>query len=150
MASDKGSAALEATRERLRQALVVIAYPPKPKPLFGDGIGGIGRALRGRIHDAPLLGLVQAGAQSWWRKQPARKVALVVAAASTPPLAQLQRKNPGAVMVCAVGLGVLLALARPWQWLFRPVRSLKLLSGLALHMARRAPSVARGQTRSSR
>ena len=111
---------LAASRQRLRQALNALAHPPPRPSLFAEGIGNVGNRLLDRIKSLPMATALLEGLAAWWRKHPLHRAANAVDTASSELLGPVARRNPGAVLLIAVGSGILLAYARPWRWLLRP------------------------------
>jgi hypothetical protein len=119
--------------------MMTIAHPPKRESLFAGGVGSLGANLRRRAHELPGLDLVLAGLESWWRQSPARTAGVVAAGVSQRVVAPVARKKPGGVVLVALGLGMLLALSRPWRLLLRPAFLFGVLSQIALYAVKRMP-----------
>ncbi len=123
---------LNASRSRLRNALMVIAHPPKQPALFSKGISGLGEQLLQRASALPMASAVIDGVRTWWLKSAARK-ALDLAPTSAPLVVSVARKNPQALLLTSVALGALLVLA-PWRRLaFRLLRP-ALVSGIVFEV----------------
>lgn len=110
------STRLPASRLRLRDSLLAIARPPPQPSLFADGIGHVGDRLLDRIKALPMASALLEGLSAWWQRNPLHRAA---GQASTQLLGPVARRRPGAVVLIAVGSGILLAYARPWRWLLR-------------------------------
>jgi len=106
-------AGLDASRSRVRSALLEIAHPPRPKK--GAGISG---TLTGLLQKAPGMTLVLDTAQTWLRGHGATK--RTIGLASQTALAPLVRSHPGAMIGAAAGVGAVLVLVKPWRFLLRP------------------------------
>ena len=65
------TARLEASRARLRTALMAIAHPP-PKPSLLDdlGIGSFGSQILERLKALPAVALVIESIEQWWAEHP--------------------------------------------------------------------------------
>jgi hypothetical protein len=111
---------LDASRQRMRHALHSIAHPAPQPSIFADGLGNAGNRLRDRVRSLPIAAPILAGLAAWWRKHPIHHLTRIAHAASEQFLAPAARRKPGAVLVIAVGAGILLAYARPWRLLLRP------------------------------
>jgi len=116
---------LAASRLRIRQALHSHAHPVPSPSLFADGLDNVGSRLLDRIKSLPMAKALVEGLTAWWRHHPLHRAANAVDAASSQLIGPLARRKPGAVLLIAVGSGVLLAYARPWRWLVRPTSLLR-------------------------
>ena len=114
------AARLAASRQRLRQALFAIAHPSPQPSLFADGIGNAGNRLLDRVKSLPMATAILEGLDSWWQRHPLHRAANIADAASKQLLGLVARRKPGAVILIAVGSGILLAYGRPWRWLLHP------------------------------
>lgn len=111
---------LATSRQRLRQELLAIAHPPPQPSLFDDGIGNVPSRLLDRVKSLPMASSLLEGLRAWWRRHPLHRAANAADAASKQLLGPVARRKPGAVLLIAVGSGILLAYGRPWRWLLRP------------------------------
>ena len=104
---------LEASRARVRGALMEIAHPPK-RP--GSGAGAMDK-LTDMVKDVPGVTLVLHAAQSWWDEhgQTARTAGRVSQALVAP----VARRHPTSLLGIAAALGALLVLFKPWRILLR-------------------------------
>jgi hypothetical protein len=113
---------LDASRERMRQALHSIAHPALQPSIFAGGLGNVGNNVRSRVRSLPMAAPVLEGLEAWWHKHPVHRAARIADAASAKFLAPAARRKPAAVLAIAVGLGILLAYAKPWRLLLRPAK----------------------------
>ncbi len=83
---------------------------PEPSPREGDGSAGpTGEDSSPRRRG--WFGGVERAVKSWWRHHPAH-LAVEVA---TPALQSYARKHPAQLVAMGAGVGVLLAVTRPWR-----------------------------------
>lgn len=132
---------LEASRKRLRAALMEIAHPPV-KPSMLDGLGGVGvfaHDLLNRLKGVPAAAVVIETLEHWWAEHPLHTAGLVAEEASRKFVAPIARSNPYALMLGSVAVGAVFALSRPWRWLFRPALFVGLLPQLASQAMKRMP-----------
>jgi len=63
---------LEASRARLRTALMAIAHPPPKPSLLGElgGIGSFGGQILERLKSFPAVALVIESIEQWWAEHP--------------------------------------------------------------------------------
>ena len=88
-------------------------------------------ASTGRAHAHSLAGLALDLASRWWRRQPAREPAHLIALSLRAVATPLVQRHPVWVLGGAASAGALLVLARPWRW--RP--SATLVAGVATQLA---------------
>ena len=101
---------LAASRSRLRAALLEITHPPKPQPLLGEGVGGLGGALLARIKGNPAAAIALEAAQGWWRQHPMRKAGEVATDVSTRLIKALRAEEARQPHAC-------------WHWSGRDYRA---------------------------
>lgn len=132
---------LDASRKRLRAALMEIAHPPV-KPSMLDGMGGFGvfaHDLLDRLKGLPAAAIVIETLEHWWAEHPLHTAGLVAEEASRRFVAPIARRNPYALIVGSIVVGAVFALSRPWRWLFRPALFVGLLPQLASQAMKRMP-----------
>ena len=131
---------LEASRARLRTALMEIAHPP-PKPSLLDNldVGNFGRQILDRLKALPGVSLVVESVEHWWNEHPLRTAGALAEEASRRYVGPIARKNPGAIIVGGVVFGALLIASRPWRWLLRPAILFGLVPQIASHALKRMP-----------
>lgn len=131
---------LNASRARLRAALMAIAHPP-PKPSLLDdlGLGDFKKTIVDRLQSLPGAGLVIDTLEHWWSQHPLHTAGVVAGEASRNFVAPIARKNPYALVLGSVVVGAAFALSRPWRWLFRPALLVGLLPQLATQALKRMP-----------
>ncbi len=132
---------LDASRKRLRAALMGIAHPPV-KPSMLDGLGGFGvfaHDLVDRLKGFPAAAVVIETLHHWWAEHPLHTAGLVAEEASRKFVAPIASKNPYALVLGSVVVGAVFALSRPWRWLFRPALFVGLLPQLATQAMKRMP-----------
>ena len=131
---------LEASRARLRTALMAIAHPPPKPSLLGDlKIGSFGRQILERLKALPAAALVIESIEQWWAEHPLHVAGELAEEASRRYVGPIARKNPVAVIVGSVVFGALLVASRPWRWLFRPALFIGLVPQIASHALKRMP-----------
>ena len=132
---------LDASRKRLRAALMQIAHPPA-KPSVLEGLGGFGvfaNDLIARVKGLPAAAIVIETLKHWWAEHPLHTAGLVAEVASRKFVTPIARKNPYALVLGSVVVGAVFALSRPWRWLFRPALFVGLLPQLASQAMKRIP-----------
>ena len=102
---------LEASRARMRSALMAIAHPPKrPSSGWVD-------KLTGMVEDIPGVALMVDTAKSWWHEH--RDTAQTAGQASQAMVTPIAQRHPESLLGAAAALGTLVVLLRPWRLLFR-------------------------------
>jgi len=131
---------LEASRARLRSALLKIAHPPPKPSLLGDlGIGSFGSQILEKLKALPGAALVLESIQHWWAEHPLHAAGAIAEEASRRYVAPIARRNPTAVVIGSVVFGALLVASRPWRWLLRPALFIGLVPQIAAHALKRMP-----------
>ena len=131
---------LNASRARLRAALMVIAHPPPRPSLLDDlGLGDFKKHIVDRLKDLPGAELVIETLEHWWSEHPLHMAGIVAGEASRKFVAPIASKNPYALVLGSVVVGAVFALSRPWRWLFRPALFVGLLPQLASQALKRMP-----------
>jgi len=131
---------LEASRARLRTALMKIAHPPPKPSLLGDlGIGSFGSQILERLKSLPGAALVLESIQHWWAEHPLHAAGAIAEEASRRYVAPIARKNPSAVVIASVIFGALFVASKPWRWLLRPALFVGLVPQIAAHALKRMP-----------
>jgi hypothetical protein len=162
MASAVGSPSpadrLAASRQRLRDALMVIAHPPpKPSLLDGLGMGPLKDQIMERLRSLPGAVLVLETIERWWAEHPLHTAGAVAGDASRRFVTPLAQKNPVGLLLGAAAVGALFVVSRPWRWLLRPALFVGLIPQLAAQAMKRMPldswmslfsAAARGKTSS--
>ena len=131
---------LEASRARLRTALMAIAHPP-PKPSLLDdlGIGSFGSQILEKLKSLPGAALVLESIEHWWAEHPLHAAGALAEEASRRYMGPIARRNPIAVVVGSAVFGALLIASRPWRWLVRPALFIGLVPQIAAHALKRLP-----------
>jgi hypothetical protein len=131
---------LEASRARLRGALMAIAHPPpKPSVLDGLGIGSFGSQILEKLKGLPGAGLVIESIEHWWAEHPLHAAGALAEEASRRYVGPIARRNPAAVIAGSVVFGALLIASKPWRWLLRPALFIGLVPQIASHALKRMP-----------
>jgi hypothetical protein len=131
---------LEASRARLRTALLEIAHPPPKPSLLGDlKIGSFAHQLLERVKALPGAALVIDAFEHWWAEHPLHAAGSLAEEASRRYVGPLARKNPVAVVVGGVVFGALLVASKPWRWLLRPALLIGLVPQIAAQALKRMP-----------
>jgi hypothetical protein len=119
---------LEASRGRLRQAMLTIAKPP-PRASPGAAkslLGATGAAWLDNIKTAPGVSIIVDAVSSWWMRHPLRLASMVAGDAARAVVQPMAQKNPIGLALGALGVGAVIAWSRPWRWIAKPA----LLAGL--------------------
>jgi len=131
---------LEASRARLRSALMDIAHPPpKPSLLHELGIGSFGSQILDKLKSLPGAALVIESIEHWWAEHPLHAAGSLAEQASRRYVEPIARKNPLAVVLGSAVFGALLIASRPWRWLLRPALFIGLVPQIAAHALKRMP-----------
>ncbi|MCE9661648.1 MAG: hypothetical protein K8R60_24230 [Burkholderiales bacterium] len=131
---------LEASRARLRSALMTIAHPPAKPSLLDDlKLGTFGTQIFDRLKALPGAALALEILEHWWAEHPLHAAGALAEQASRRYIGPFAKKNPLAIIVGGVVLGVLLAFSKPWRWLLRPALFAGLLPQLASQTLKRLP-----------
>jgi len=131
---------LEASRARLRTALLEIAHPPPKPSLLGDlKIGSFAHQLLERVKALPGAALLLEAVEHWWAEHPLRAAGSLAEEASRRYVGPLARKNPVAIIVGGVVFGALLVASKPWRWLLRPALLIGLVPQIAAQALKRMP-----------
>ncbi len=131
---------LEASRARLRTALMEITHPP-PKPSLLDdlGIGSFGSHILEKLKSLPGAALVLESIEHWWAEHPLHAAGALAEEASRRYMGPIARRNPVAVVLGSAIFGALLVASRPWRWLLRPALFIGLVPQIAAHALKRMP-----------
>jgi hypothetical protein len=131
---------LEASRKRLRSALLEIAHPP-PKPSFVDDLklGSFGTQLLDRLKTLPGVAIALDVLEHWWAEHPLHAAGSLAEQAARRYVGPFAKKNPLAIVVGGVVFGALLAYSKPWRWLLRPALLAGLMPQLASQALKRLP-----------
>jgi hypothetical protein len=128
---------LIASRERMRLLL------EKPTPSAGErisrGLTGWFQRAREYLRRQPTVGVVVEAIESWWEQHPLHTAGAVAVDASRTFVKPVAQRNPLLLVLAAAGVGALLALLRPWRWLFKPAFFAGLLPQLLFRASRRLP-----------
>jgi hypothetical protein len=131
---------LEASRARLRTALMAIAHPPPRPSLLGDlGIGSFGSQILEKLKSLPGAALLIESVEHWWAEHPLHAAAGLAEEASRRYVEPVARQNPVALIVGSVVFGALLIASKPWRWLLRPALFIGLVPQIATHVLKRMP-----------
>lgn len=131
---------LEASRARMREALLDIAQPRRHDPpgqagRFDDLKDRVASWLRG----VPGAGLLAESVESWWAQHPLHTAGEMAHTASKELLGPIARRNPTGLLLGAAAVGALLVVSRPWRWLLRPALFVGLVPQLVSQAMRRMP-----------
>ena len=120
--ADEGSAVdrLNATRARLRGAMMAISHPPIPERATAGKLSDSIHNLFLRVKTLPGAALVVDSLESWWRHHPLRTAGAVAGHASRSLVRPIADRNPVTLLLGATAAGALFMLTKPWRWLLRP------------------------------
>jgi len=131
---------LEASRARLRSALLEITHPPpKPSLLSDMRIGSLGHRLLERVKAMPAAGLVIESIEHWWAEHPLHAAGRLAEEATERYVGPVARENPIAAVVGAAVFGALFIASKPWRWLLRPALFIGFVPQIASHALKRMP-----------
>jgi len=131
---------LEASRARLRTALMDIAHPPPKPSLLGDiGIGSFGSQILEKLKSLPGAALILESIEHWWAEHPLHAAGALAEEASRRYVGPIARRNPVAVVLGSAIFGALLVASKPWRWLLRPALFIGLVPQIASHALKRMP-----------
>lgn len=131
---------LEASRARLRTALMEIAHPPPRPSLLDDlGIGSFGSQIVEKLKSLPGAALILESLEHWWAEHPLHAAGSLAEEASRRYVGPIARRNPVAVVVGSAVFGALLVASKPWRWLLRPALFIGLVPQIASHALKRMP-----------
>jgi hypothetical protein len=131
---------LEASRARLRAALIEIAHPPPKPSLFADiKIGSLGQQLVERLKALPGAALLLESIEHWWAQHPLHAAGSLAEEASRRYVGPIARENPVAVIVGSAVFGALFVASKPWRWLLRPALLFGLVPQIAAQALKRMP-----------
>ena len=86
---------LEASRARLRNALLVIAHPPAKPSLLGElGLGSFSSQILDRLKALPGAAIILDTLDGWWAQHPLHTAGTLAEAASRRLVGPIARKNP--------------------------------------------------------
>lgn len=103
---------LDASRARVRGALMEIAHPPR-RPN-----SGLIDKLTGMVNDVPGVTFVLEAAKKWWQAH--RDIAQTAGQASQALVTPIARRHPASLLGAAAAAGTAVGLLRPWRLLLRP------------------------------
>lgn len=129
---------LEASRARIRGALLQIGHP-RPPDTVGASSGDLKSKLLRMARDVPGVSVIADSVESWWAQHPLHTAGIVAMEASREVVGPLARRNPFVLVVGATVVGALFVASRPWRWLIRPALFIGLVPQLASHLIRRVP-----------
>jgi hypothetical protein len=130
---------LNATRARLRDAMMDISHPPVPERATAGKLSDSLHNLFLRVKTLPGAALVVDSLESWWRQHPLRTAGMVAGEASRTLVGPIAHRNPATLLLGATAAGALFMLTKPWRWLLRPALFVGLVPQIATHAMRRMP-----------
>ena len=125
---------LEATRARLRLAMVPPPEPDRPRLANNNGQSLLHKAL-----ELPGIESVAHSVGAWWSHHPLRPMAQIANEASTAAIRPLAERSPYALVLTAGAIGMALVWSRPWRWIFRSAILAGLVPRLATRIVSRLP-----------
>ena len=128
---------LTLSRERLRAAM--LPPPVHSSSATAAGLSSLTSRVSEKVKAMPGANVVIDAVEAWWEKHPLRTVTEIAAEATRKFAAPLAERNPMALVFGAVFLGAVLALLRPWRWIFRPAVLAGLLPALAFRALQELP-----------
>lgn len=118
---------IEATRARLRSAMLPPPAAPKREPRTGL------HAQLERLKELPGIAVIVDTLQSWWQQTPLRPLAEIASRATSAMARPVAQQNPVALVVVAGLFGAVFVWSRPWRWALKSA----LLAGLMPQLAAR-------------
>ena len=93
------------------------------------------------LREMPGADVIVQAFKTWWMQHPLRTASAMAWDAAKVTLQPVAQRHPAALMAAAVAIGGILAITRPWRWIFRPALLAAVLPHLltSILAARAAP-----------
>lgn len=126
---------LQASRERLRDAMTPPPEPPAPPPAPPNAVQKWLKSLSA----VPVVGEVAEAVGSWWVRHPLRPVVRMANEAATAAAQPVALRHPALLMSGSAAVGALLVLSKPWRWALRSALFAGLVPQLASKVISKLP-----------
>ncbi|MDQ6685538.1 MAG: hypothetical protein M3Z16_10460 [Pseudomonadota bacterium] len=131
---------LNASRAKLRSAMMDIAHPAPHKPsAAASAVHRLSEDLLGKMRRLPGAMIFIDSLQAWWAQHPLRTIGLVAEGAARGFLGPAVQRRPFPFIAAAVVAGALVVASKPWRWLLRPALFVGLVPQLLKQALRRMP-----------
>jgi hypothetical protein len=77
-------------------------------------------ALLTGMRDMPGADVIVQALKTWWMQHPLRAASAIAWDSAKAALQPVVKRHPVALMAAAVAVGGVLAMTRPWRWVFKP------------------------------
>jgi hypothetical protein len=72
------------------------------------------------VREMPGADVMIQALQTWWKQHPLRATSASVWNIAKTAIQPVAQRHPAALMAAAVAVGAVVAVTRPWRWLFQP------------------------------
>jgi hypothetical protein len=72
------------------------------------------------LRQMPGTDVVVQALKTWWLQQPLRSASITAWDSAKAALQPIAQRHPAALIAAAIAVGGVLAVTRPWRWVFQP------------------------------
>lgn len=72
------------------------------------------------VREMPGAEVIIQAVKTWWMQHPLRATGTLAWDTAKAALQPIAQRHPAALMATAVAVGAVVAVTRPWRWLFKP------------------------------